>query len=109
MAFILFCVIMIPALIKVGIVANYLVQYNYYVTVLCDNKDKPDMHCNGQCHLSMELNQADSPVESPVMPAVLSIEPFFFFTENEITISGCITYSRTLWQTGFRHSLYCWI
>lgn len=85
-AFILFSVIMVPALIKVGIVTNYLVQYNYYVTVLCENKDKPAMQCNGKCHLAMELSQAESPVESPVMPAVLNLEPVFFFTESKILI-----------------------
>lgn len=97
LAFILFSVIMIPALIKVGIVANYLVQYNYYVTVLCENKDKPALQCNGKCHLAMELEKADSPVESPVMPAVLNLEPVFFFSESEVIIPVLASTQKLFW------------
>jgi hypothetical protein len=97
MAFILFLVIMVPALIKLGIVTNYLVKYNYYVTVLCENKDKPELKCNGKCHLALELKEAESPVESPVMPAVLSLEPVFFFTESEVSVPVVVTTKRHFW------------
>ncbi|WP_177229064.1 hypothetical protein [Pustulibacterium marinum] len=31
---------------------EYAVNYDYIATVLCINKDKPQMHCNGKCHLT---------------------------------------------------------
>lgn len=34
---------------------DYVVNYEYIVNVLCENKDKPEMHCNGTCHLTKEL------------------------------------------------------
>ncbi len=69
---------------KVGILANYVVQYNYYVNVLCENKDVPEMKCNGKCHLAEELKEAESPkAESPVLPSDVKVEPVFFFTESD--------------------------
>ena len=36
-------------------VVDYVVNYDYIVNVLCENKDKPEMECNGKCHLGKEL------------------------------------------------------
>lgn len=35
-----------------------MVNYDYISTVLCENVDKPEMACNGKCHLAKELNQS---------------------------------------------------
>ncbi|WP_193364332.1 hypothetical protein [Myroides injenensis] len=37
---------------------DYAVNYEYISTVLCVNKDIPEMHCNGQCYLMKQLAQA---------------------------------------------------
>ena len=39
-------------------VLEYVVNYEYVSKVLCINKDKPKMHCNGKCHLMKELAKA---------------------------------------------------
>jgi len=36
-------------------VADYIINYDYITKVLCVNKAKPMMHCNGKCHLMKEL------------------------------------------------------
>ncbi|WP_367754905.1 hypothetical protein [Flavobacterium sp. WC2430] len=46
-------------------VIDYIVNYDYISTVLCVNKDKPELHCNGKCQLMKELaNAADD--EKPI-------------------------------------------
>lgn len=37
---------------------EYAVNYDYIANVLCENKAKPEMHCNGKCHLMKELAKA---------------------------------------------------
>ena len=37
-------------------VYNYFLNYDYIVNVLCVNKDKPEMHCDGKCYLRKELS-----------------------------------------------------
>lgn len=49
---------------------NYLVQYNYYAEVLCENQDKPEMECNGKCALMQELDKAEdgNQTQAPALP-----------------------------------------
>ena len=37
---------------------SYAVNKEYIANVLCENKSKPQMHCNGKCHLNKELTKA---------------------------------------------------
>lgn len=56
-AMLIFCKPVIP-------VIEYIANYDYIATVLCENKEKPQMHCNGKCHLMKELAKA-SETEKP--------------------------------------------
>lgn len=44
---------------------EYLANYDYIATELCENRDKPEMHCNGKCHLMKQLAKA-SEHEKPI-------------------------------------------
>lgn len=46
-------------------VLEYIINYDYIVAELCENKAKPEMHCNGKCHLKKELAKA-SEAEKPL-------------------------------------------
>ena len=46
-------------------VLEYAVNYEYISKVLCENKDKPVLKCNGKCHLMKELAKA-SESEKPI-------------------------------------------
>jgi hypothetical protein len=37
---------------------DYYANYNYISKVLCENKNKPQMHCNGKCHLKKTIEKA---------------------------------------------------
>lgn len=41
-------------------VFQYVINYEYISEVLCINKEKPEMHCNGKCHLMQELAKASN-------------------------------------------------
>ncbi|WP_051907850.1 hypothetical protein [Flavimarina sp. Hel_I_48] len=36
-------------------VVEYVFDYEYISEVLCINKDKPELHCNGKCYLMQSL------------------------------------------------------
>lgn len=69
-------------LLKPGLpVIDYIVNYEYISKVLCVNKDKPKMHCNGKCHLMKELAKAaenEKPISSDKKNAVQESEVLFF-------------------------------
>lgn len=55
-----FVLILVLAIILKPIipVIDYVVNYHYIATVLCENKDKPQLNCCGKCHLKKELAKA---------------------------------------------------
>jgi hypothetical protein len=71
-------------------VVEYVVNYDYISKVLCENKAKPAMHCNGKCHLMKELAKAsetentkssDKKVNIQLVE-VLFIEEIYSYTLN---------------------------
>ena len=44
---------------------DYAVNYDYITTVLCENKAKPILQCNGKCHLMKELAKASANDDKP--------------------------------------------
>jgi len=45
-------------------VVEYIVFYDYIKNELCVNKDKPEMKCNGKCHLMKEMSKASDTPEN---------------------------------------------
>lgn len=42
------------------IVTNYLVEKERIAKELCENKDKPMLHCNGKCYLAKQLKKSET-------------------------------------------------
>lgn len=72
-AIVLFSTLMLPFGLKLAILSNYALNLHYYQTVLCENKDKPALKCNGKCHLKKELLAIEPKADSPKAPALPSI------------------------------------
>ena len=70
-------------------VVEYVVNYDYIAKVLCENKDKPEMKCNGKCHLMKELAKAsegEKPNSNDKKNTHLESEVLFFETIKNIEI-----------------------
>lgn len=62
-------------------VIEYAVNYDYISKVLCVNKEKPKLQCNGKCHLTKELAKAsenEKPISSDKKVASHEFETLFF-------------------------------
>ena len=46
-------------------IVDYVVNYDYISKVLCENKAKPELKCNGKCQLMKEMAKA-SEEEKPI-------------------------------------------
>lgn len=64
-------------------VIDYAVNYEYISKVLCVNKTKPELKCNGKCHLMKELAKASDDDKSTPSEKKQSPNPFvdLFVTE----------------------------
>lgn len=58
-AVILLITLLLAQFSRVFVYAGFELNERYIATVLCENKDKPAMHCNGKCYLSKKLKQAE--------------------------------------------------
>jgi hypothetical protein len=61
-------------------VMDYVVNYDYISGVLCVNKAKPKMECNGKCHLMKELaktSENEKPISSDRKMAPQQFEVLF--------------------------------
>ncbi len=56
-AFLLLFAIMLPTLSPWGTVAYFNINRNYIARVLCENRDRPQLNCNGKCYLAKKLKQ----------------------------------------------------
>lgn len=65
-------------LYNAGVAVFYQLNYNYYQE-LCENKDRPELHCNGTCVLSQQLAQRDQQHEPSQEPPIVEIN-FRLFT-----------------------------
>ena len=68
---------LVQPLSKMLIVAEYQVNKNYIATVLCINKSKPQLHCEGKCQLTKQLAKAQhSETEVPEFLKIKAELPF---------------------------------
>jgi hypothetical protein len=59
-AILLILIVLLQTAGKWIVMADYALNNKFIATVLCENKNKPVMHCNGRCHLRKQLQKEDS-------------------------------------------------
>ncbi|MBI1288778.1 MAG: hypothetical protein GC178_14515 [Flavobacteriales bacterium] len=56
---------------------NYWMNKDFIASVLCENKDKPEMKCDGKCHLKKEIRKAENEKEEGQTVSVRMMVEFF--------------------------------
>lgn len=55
LVYVLFLATLLPTVSPWGTLAYYHVNKDYIARVLCENRDKPQLHCDGHCYLAKRL------------------------------------------------------
>lgn len=64
-------------------VLDYLIDYDYIATVLCINKDKPELACNGKCYLMKEMAKVAEDQSNDMAKKLCSLSfAFFYYTDD---------------------------
>ncbi len=67
-------------------VVDYVVNYNYIIEKLCENRDKPEMQCNGKCYLAKQFaKQSAEEDQNPFKGKTSKIEIPQFIISEKIT------------------------
>lgn len=75
-------------------VIEYILNYDYIIKELCENKAKPEMSCNGKCHLMKELakvSENENPASQDEKLITIVLENLFFQTAEKVSFSN-LTY-----------------
>lgn len=60
--------VLLAGSMKNALVLNfYLLDNSDFIEFFCENKDKPQMHCNGNCQLSKIADRQDEKKDFPVI------------------------------------------
>jgi len=95
---------------KVLIIADYYLNEDYIARNFCENKDKPQLHCNGKCYLKKELNK-DRDAQNASFPKNLA-EQFnitLFAETRSFILSSCFEYIPKQEFFSFQEDLICGI
>lgn len=81
-AYLLLLSLALPFGIKTGMYVDYAVRYDYYKNEICENKNQPELQCNGTCQLAKFL--AEQEPKAPEVPENLNqeIAPFLIPSLN---------------------------
>ena len=55
LVYLLLVATLLPTFSQWGIIAHYQINKEYIARVLCENRDKPQLHCDGKCYLAKRL------------------------------------------------------
>ncbi|WP_262732699.1 hypothetical protein [Gaetbulibacter sp. NE] len=74
----------------VGQVLYYELNIDYIIETYCINKDKPELQCNGKCHLATQIQKAsnDSGKGKSHQMVFEAFYPLFFEAFNEIEFTN---------------------
>lgn len=87
----LLLVVALQSFHKVGIILAFKMNQDYIANALCENKDKPQMHCNGRCVLAKKLKQAEQNEEKQRSQNQEKANVLFFCKMNRIKVAGCLS------------------
>lgn len=55
LVYLLLAATLLPTVSPWGTIAYYHLNRDYIARVLCENRDKPQLHCDGKCYLAKKL------------------------------------------------------
>lgn len=93
-AYILLAAIMLPTLSPWGTIAYFKLNREYIAKVLCENRKRPELHCDGKCYLAKKLRQQQEKQDKETsekvhnMPVIqlFTPQPCYYNFEPEIKV-----------------------
>lgn len=78
---------MLPTLSPWGTIAYFKLNRKYIAKVLCENRNRPQIHCNGKCYLAKKLKQQQEKQDKETSEKVHNTPVIQLFTPASYTYS----------------------
>ncbi|WP_338870210.1 hypothetical protein WBJ53_22155 [Spirosoma sp. SC4-14] len=98
LVYILLFATLLPTVSPWGTIAYYHANKAYIARVLCVNRDKPELHCDGKCFLAKKLKEQQDKQDKettervqnlPVLQLFCQANPLFQFTPASALQLSC--------------------
>ncbi|QKJ30018.1 hypothetical protein HQ865_09695 [Mucilaginibacter mali] len=74
---------------KLFVFAGFEMNQKYIASTLCENRDKPWMHCNGRCYLMKKIKLAEDKEKSNERETQKNLlQQVYFTTTKQITFTS---------------------
>lgn len=80
----LLLVTLLPTFSQWGIIAHYQLNKAYIARVLCQNRDRPELHCDGQCYLAKQLKARQDKQDKETTERVQSTPVLHLFCQPDV-------------------------
>ncbi|MFC5410048.1 hypothetical protein ACFPMF_12060 [Larkinella bovis] len=81
LAYILLIATLLPTVSQWGTIAYYHANKDYIAKVLCENRAKPQLHCDGHCYLAKKLNAQQEQQDQETTERVQKTPDFQLFCQ----------------------------
>lgn len=76
---------------KLFVFAGFEMNQKYIASTLCENRDKPWMHCNGRCYLMKKIKLAEDKEKNDERETQKNLfQQIFFSTTRQITFTSSL-------------------
>ena len=65
-----------------AVIGVYELNTSEYIAEFCENQDKPELECNGKCHLSKQLVDVQKEPQSNEPPTLIPEQELFTYQFN---------------------------
>jgi hypothetical protein len=80
----LFSLFLVQNFTSYWLIADYWLNKSFVARNLCENRNKPRMHCNGKCYLHKQLAKENKQNDASAPDAKIKIEPAVFLFQQTI-------------------------
>lgn len=107
LVYLLLIAVLLPSISPWGTIAYYHLNRDYIARVLCENRSRPELHCDGKCYLAKKLKAQQDRQDKDTTERVRNTPVVYLFCEAETVFSfapaafhrdqtGLFPYTRTI-------------
>ncbi|WP_310590646.1 hypothetical protein [Dyadobacter koreensis] len=100
---------MLPTISPWGTIAYFHLNREYIAKVLCENRQRPELKCNGQCYLAKKLKQQEDNKDKETANRVQNLPVLQLFTQAVDSFKFDFDYSQFLEKPRFFYQLVIYI
>ncbi|RIV24962.1 hypothetical protein DYU11_06485 [Fibrisoma montanum] len=84
LVYILLVATLLPTVSQWGTIAYYHANKAYIARVLCENRDRPELHCDGHCFLAKRLKARQDKQDQETTERVQRIPTLQLFCQSQV-------------------------